>query len=64
MVVSGPRLFTVPLATNSRDVHSTAVFAGVEYAVSRAGRCLIGDEMGLGKTLQAIAVAAYYQWAS
>jgi SWI/SNF-related matrix-associated actin-dependent regulator 1 of chromatin subfamily A len=34
---------------------------GVEFAISRNGRCLIGDDMGLGKTVQAIAVAAYYR---
>ncbi|XP_071393118.1 DNA annealing helicase and endonuclease ZRANB3-like, partial [Centroberyx affinis] len=30
---------------------------GVEFALSKDGRCMIGDEMGLGKTVQAIAVA-------
>ncbi|XP_055369149.1 DNA annealing helicase and endonuclease ZRANB3 isoform X2 [Betta splendens] len=30
---------------------------GVEFALSRGGRCMIADEMGLGKTVQAIAVA-------
>jgi SWI/SNF-related matrix-associated actin-dependent regulator 1 of chromatin subfamily A len=35
--------------------------AGVEFAISRNGRCLIGDDMGLGKTVQAIAVAAYFR---
>ncbi|XP_076736473.1 DNA annealing helicase and endonuclease ZRANB3 isoform X3 [Maylandia zebra] len=30
---------------------------GVEFALSRSGRCMIADEMGLGKTVQAIAVA-------
>uniref|UniRef100_I3K1Z2 Zinc finger, RAN-binding domain containing 3 n=1 Tax=Oreochromis niloticus TaxID=8128 RepID=I3K1Z2_ORENI len=30
---------------------------GVEFALSRNGRCMIADEMGLGKTVQAIAVA-------
>eukprot|EP00754_Rhynchopus_humris_P016026 Rhum_TRINITY_DN14489_c1_g2::Rhum_TRINITY_DN14489_c1_g2_i1::g.92261::m.92261/K14440/SMARCAL1, HARP; SWI/SNF-related matrix-associated actin-dependent regulator of chromatin subfamily A-like protein 1 len=34
---------------------------GIEYAVSRGGRCLVGDEMGLGKTIQAIALLSYYQ---
>lgn len=34
---------------------------GVEFAISRNGRCLIGDDMGLGKTVQAIAVAAYFR---
>ena len=34
--------------------------AGVEYAVSRGGRVLIGDEMGLGKTIQAIALMSNY----
>ncbi|KAL0489097.1 hypothetical protein AKO1_009042 [Acrasis kona] len=33
---------------------------GVEHAVQRNGRILIGDEMGLGKTIQAIAIATYY----
>ncbi|XP_078147234.1 DNA annealing helicase and endonuclease ZRANB3 isoform X2 [Centroberyx gerrardi] len=30
---------------------------GVEFALSKDGRCMIADEMGLGKTVQAIAVA-------
>uniref|UniRef100_A0A4W6FDS4 Zinc finger RANBP2-type containing 3 n=1 Tax=Lates calcarifer TaxID=8187 RepID=A0A4W6FDS4_LATCA len=30
---------------------------GVEFALSRNGRCMIADEMGLGKTVQAISVA-------
>ena len=34
--------------------------AGIEFAVQRNARVLIGDEMGLGKTVQAIAVAALY----
>lgn len=29
---------------------------GVEYAVRRFGRVLLGDEMGIGKTIQAIAI--------
>ncbi|BES91962.1 Hypothetical protein NTJ_04770 [Nesidiocoris tenuis] len=33
---------------------------GVQFAISRNGRCLIADEMGLGKTVQALAVADYY----
>ena len=33
---------------------------GIEYAVSRGGRCLIGDEMGLGKTIQAISLLSFY----
>ncbi|KAF4713283.1 hypothetical protein FOZ63_010126, partial [Perkinsus olseni] len=35
--------------------------AGVEFALQRRGRCLLGDEMGLGKTLQALAVALAYR---
>jgi len=34
---------------------------GVNFAISRNGRCLIGDEMGVGKTIQALALAAVYQ---
>lgn len=34
---------------------------GVEFALSRNGRCMIADEMGLGKTVQAIAVAYAYR---
>lgn len=34
---------------------------GVEFALSRRGRVLIGDEMGLGKTVQALAVALVYK---
>lgn len=33
---------------------------GVNYALKRGGRCLIGDDMGLGKTIQAIAIARVY----
>ncbi|KAF2076050.1 hypothetical protein CYY_002664 [Polysphondylium violaceum] len=33
---------------------------GLEFAISKQGRCMIADEMGLGKTIQAIAVACYY----
>jgi len=33
---------------------------GVQFGISRGGRCLIGDEMGLGKTLQALCLAAQY----
>ncbi|XP_075210484.1 SWI/SNF-related matrix-associated actin-dependent regulator of chromatin subfamily A-like protein 1 isoform X1 [Lycorma delicatula] len=37
---------------------------GIQFAISKNGRCLIADEMGLGKTLQALGVADYYksQW--
>ncbi|KAF4673333.1 hypothetical protein FOL47_010684 [Perkinsus chesapeaki] len=35
--------------------------AGVEFALQRKGRCLIGDEMGLGKTLQALAATLAYR---
>lgn len=34
---------------------------GVEFALSKNGRCMIADEMGLGKTVQAIAVAYTYR---
>lgn len=34
---------------------------GVEFALSRNGRCMIADEMGLGKTVQAIAAAYAYR---
>ncbi|XP_029307154.1 LOW QUALITY PROTEIN: DNA annealing helicase and endonuclease ZRANB3 [Cottoperca gobio] len=34
---------------------------GVEFALSKNGRCMIADEMGLGKTVQAIAVAYAYR---
>lgn len=34
---------------------------GVQYALSRKGRCLIADEMGVGKTVQAISIAACYR---
>jgi SWI/SNF-related matrix-associated actin-dependent regulator 1 of chromatin subfamily A len=33
---------------------------GVEYALSRFGRVLIGDEMGVGKTIQGIATASAF----
>jgi len=34
---------------------------GVQFALAKNGRCLIGDEMGLGKTIQAIATAAAFR---
>lgn len=34
---------------------------GVEYAVRRFGRILLGDEMGVGKTIQAIAIMQLYR---
>lgn len=34
---------------------------GIEFALSRRGRVLIGDEMGLGKTVQALAIAHVYK---
>lgn len=33
---------------------------GVQFGVSKKGRCLIADDMGLGKTLQAIGIVKYY----
>ena len=33
---------------------------GIQYALERKGKCLIGDEMGLGKTLQALVIA--WEW--
>ncbi|KAK9844573.1 hypothetical protein WJX74_004176 [Apatococcus lobatus] len=35
--------------------------AGVQFALQRGGRVLIGDEMGLGKTVQAVALLACYR---
>lgn len=34
---------------------------GVQYAISKRGKVLIGDDMGLGKTLQGLATAYYYR---
>ena len=34
--------------------------AGVEFALGKGGRVLIGDEMGLGKTIQAIALCSAF----
>ncbi|CAI2373984.1 unnamed protein product [Moneuplotes crassus] len=34
---------------------------GVEFALKKHGRFLLGDEMGVGKTIQAIAVSFIYQ---
>ncbi|XP_065215119.1 SWI/SNF-related matrix-associated actin-dependent regulator of chromatin subfamily A-like protein 1 [Planococcus citri] len=33
---------------------------GVQFGVSKNGRCIIADDMGLGKTIQAIGIAHYY----
>ncbi|XP_027840177.2 SWI/SNF-related matrix-associated actin-dependent regulator of chromatin subfamily A-like protein 1 [Aphis gossypii] len=33
---------------------------GVQFGVSKKGRCIIADDMGLGKTIQAIAIVKYY----
>lgn len=35
--------------------------AGLEYALSKNGRILLGDDMGLGKTAQCIAIAQHYK---
>ena len=35
--------------------------AGVRFALSKQGRCLVADEMGLGKTIQAIAIASAFR---
>lgn len=34
---------------------------GIQFGVSKGGRCLIADEMGLGKTIQALGIADYYR---
>ncbi|RZF34038.1 hypothetical protein LSTR_LSTR013433 [Laodelphax striatellus] len=34
---------------------------GVQFGVSKNGRCLIADDMGLGKTIQALGIASYYR---
>ncbi|XP_050545725.1 SWI/SNF-related matrix-associated actin-dependent regulator of chromatin subfamily A-like protein 1 [Daktulosphaira vitifoliae] len=33
---------------------------GIQFGVSKNGRCIIADDMGLGKTIQAIGIAMYY----
>lgn len=35
--------------------------AGLEYAIAKEGRVLLGDDMGLGKTAQGIAIAKHYE---
>lgn len=35
--------------------------AGLEYAIQKDGRVLLGDDMGLGKTAQGIAIAKHYE---
>ena len=34
---------------------------GIQFALKRGGRLLVGDEMGLGKTVQAIGLMACYK---
>ncbi|VVC28544.1 Helicase superfamily 1/2, ATP-binding domain,Helicase, C-terminal,P-loop containing nucleoside [Cinara cedri] len=34
--------------------------SGVQFGVSKKGRCMIADDMGLGKTIQAIGIIKYY----
>lgn len=34
---------------------------GVQFGVSKSGRCMIADDMGLGKTIQALGIADYYR---
>ncbi|KAJ8680973.1 hypothetical protein QAD02_016760 [Eretmocerus hayati] len=34
---------------------------GIEYGISKNGRCLIADDMGLGKTRQALGIAQYFR---
>ncbi|XP_056443936.1 DNA annealing helicase and endonuclease ZRANB3 isoform X2 [Gadus chalcogrammus] len=64
-VVSPPRTqWSVQLSTlPPKLLHSLMSFQkeGVEFALSRNGRCMIADEMGLGKTIQAIAAAYAYR---
>ncbi|XP_025420462.1 SWI/SNF-related matrix-associated actin-dependent regulator of chromatin subfamily A-like protein 1 isoform X1 [Sipha flava] len=33
---------------------------GIQFGVSKKGRCIIADDMGLGKTIQAIGIVKYY----
>ncbi|XKL60873.1 hypothetical protein PGB90_007930 [Kerria lacca] len=33
---------------------------GVQFGVSKNGRCIIADDMGLGKTIQALGIAHYF----
>uniref|UniRef100_A0A1B6C6H6 SWI/SNF-related matrix-associated actin-dependent regulator of chromatin subfamily A-like protein 1 n=1 Tax=Clastoptera arizonana TaxID=38151 RepID=A0A1B6C6H6_9HEMI len=33
---------------------------GIQFGVSKEGRCLLADDMGLGKTIQALGIADYY----
>lgn len=35
--------------------------AGLEYAIQKEGRILLGDDMGLGKTAQGIAIAKHFE---
>ncbi|KAI1295546.1 SWI/SNF-related matrix-associated actin-dependent regulator of chromatin subfamily A-like protein 1 [Halotydeus destructor] len=34
---------------------------GIQFGISRNGRCIIADEMGLGKTVQALGIAEWYR---
>ncbi|KAI5750295.1 hypothetical protein M8J76_014421 [Diaphorina citri] len=34
---------------------------GIQFGVSKNGRCIIADDMGLGKTIQALGIADYYR---
>ncbi|XP_014287672.1 SWI/SNF-related matrix-associated actin-dependent regulator of chromatin subfamily A-like protein 1 [Halyomorpha halys] len=34
---------------------------GIQFGVSKGGRCMIADEMGLGKTIQALGISDFYR---
>lgn len=34
---------------------------GIQFGVSKNGRCIIADDMGLGKTIQSLGIADYYR---
>ncbi|XP_054269665.1 SWI/SNF-related matrix-associated actin-dependent regulator of chromatin subfamily A-like protein 1 isoform X2 [Macrosteles quadrilineatus] len=34
---------------------------GIQFGVTRGGRCLVADDMGLGKSIQALGIADYYR---
>jgi len=55
---------------NERDKQAVVKLSGklmkyqqdaINFAIARAGRCLLGDEMGLGKTIQALGIVAHYR---
>ncbi|XP_039293290.1 SWI/SNF-related matrix-associated actin-dependent regulator of chromatin subfamily A-like protein 1 isoform X2 [Nilaparvata lugens] len=50
-----------PVESTLRNYLYPFQIEGVQFGVSKDGKCLIADDMGLGKTIQALGIASYYR---